>query len=68
MAYDMSEKKHKKQATKIDTKQFYQDKLFGASPRPLRERKDDVNSVVDDQISKMKAKQDRLAGVTRRNA
>jgi len=42
------------------------DALKGSTPRPLRERKDDVDKILDE-ISEMKKRQDKLAGITRRS-
>lgn len=61
--------KHQKRAPQVDrsTTEIIKDALFGATPRPLRERKMDVDKVVDE-ISKLKRIQDKLAGISRRQA
>ena len=56
----------KKERNTMDTTEWWKEKLFGGAPRPLRERKKDVDNSVDEQTS-LRKYQDEIAGITRRS-
>ena len=57
--------KKKPAPIEYDATEWWREKLFGGAPRPLRERKKDIDAEVDKQTS-LKKKQDDMAGITRR--
>ena len=48
-----------------DATEWWKEKLFKGAPRPLRERKKDIDQKVDEMTS-LKERQDDMAGIKRR--
>lgn len=66
--YNRATGEHQKPAPQYDgpsTSEIIKEAIFGGAPRPLKERKGDIDKAVD-QMTSLKSKQDKSAGIKRR--